>query len=678
MSGRPLNFGPLPQVDRNDELQQQSLGRVTDAAPVALFIPRDERANDKGIDMSLEAKLSGCASNHRSSVQVKGTDSEKQNSDGSFSLAVATANLNYLLNGQSPLYILWVAPRDELLYVWAREEARRLEAENPDWQQQQTVTLRFLSKVDNEVWAAIHDRIIREGRMHRVTHDSLARAAATEMVSVGFDPTTLTAITPDQAYHHITSCGFGLVTSGYGHVIRQWGNLLSRSHQGNPVVQFTLGYAEYSLGSYFAARNHLGRALPGRSTLSDFDKYFLDSLLNNCDFKFGRIDEIAYEIEQARIEKEAPPFLALQLRLDRLRFAHLAEREPTKRTGFLNEIHRLVAEIEADTNAPDEVKLHANLIKFFAESAEAGLASLDAMLRMQMRSRMGDNPQTTVTKTELGKALSAEKAAAEEGVRLLLLANKMGHPILIAEAIIACNMSRIIKFIELPLVLKESGQQAEPISEPIFIGIRNELQQAVTLFQRIDCTSGYVRSSLMLAQWFELNNRQEEAIAIASDIFGIARGMGYDDQAAVAEALITGKSDYRTLVNRMKNPPDTDQAMSQMSDGDVRSFAESCIEAMEIPPDRLPMVERACGFFREIAQEKMNWCRHLELLEDKRHMASVQTRYRNYPNWKAACALKRIQGSHFSTDARHVLDVFKGCNCIGCPDRNPKGTSQTT
>ncbi len=92
-------LGPLPQSDRQSELQELSIRAFQQALPVDRFVLRDERTRDAGVDASLELLIGGRYTNLRSQVQLKGTDSARTNTDGSVSLPVATSNLNYLLNG---------------------------------------------------------------------------------------------------------------------------------------------------------------------------------------------------------------------------------------------------------------------------------------------------------------------------------------------------------------------------------------------------------------------------------------------------------------------------------------------------------------------------------------------------------------------------------------------------
>jgi hypothetical protein len=123
-------------------LESESLLALRAALPGDRLLFRDE-PTDYGVDCSLELVVEGRVTNFRCQVQVKATDSELLNADGTVSLRVDASNLNYMLCGSCPLYVLYVAPRRELRYLWARDERDRLDASTPGWREQGTVTLRF-------------------------------------------------------------------------------------------------------------------------------------------------------------------------------------------------------------------------------------------------------------------------------------------------------------------------------------------------------------------------------------------------------------------------------------------------------------------------------------------------------------------------------------------------------
>ena len=103
-----------PTADRNADLQQLSIAAFNSALPVDRFVFRSEPNPDAGVDGHLELKKNQRYLNLRAHVQLKATDSESLNSDGTVSVPVSVNNLRYVLNGPSPLYVLYVAPRNEL------------------------------------------------------------------------------------------------------------------------------------------------------------------------------------------------------------------------------------------------------------------------------------------------------------------------------------------------------------------------------------------------------------------------------------------------------------------------------------------------------------------------------------------------------------------------------------
>jgi len=208
-----VSFGPLPTSDRNDELEEQSLRALLNAFPTDRFRVRSEPGKDRGADRYLEVKVSGCDTNCRSQLQMKSTGSPSVTLDGSVSLSVQVSNLNYLLNGPSPLYVLWVALDDRLLYAWAHDERRRLDLECPGWMEQDSVTIRFRRDIDPAALDEIHGRILREAQLDRRIQETLARSTESERVTVRIDRTTLQSTDPRAVRQSLMTSGMTIVAS---------------------------------------------------------------------------------------------------------------------------------------------------------------------------------------------------------------------------------------------------------------------------------------------------------------------------------------------------------------------------------------------------------------------------------------------------------------------------------
>ena len=194
----------------------------------------------------------------RSHVQVKARAEKKLNSDGSISYSADASNINYLLNGLSPLYVLYLADERELRYAWVRDEVNRIERETSDWKRQKTVTLRFTAMLDEAGLQDIHDCIRREARLDREIHDLLSRADVTEKtLHVNLKESKVTD--PDKIRDLLLEAGLTLVSSGDAAGVLEAIDKLSHADRKLPRLLLVRAFAECSLGHYQAAS-----ALPGR------------------------------------------------------------------------------------------------------------------------------------------------------------------------------------------------------------------------------------------------------------------------------------------------------------------------------------------------------------------------------------------------------------------------------
>jgi hypothetical protein len=129
---------------------------------------------DFGIDCSLELKVRKKVTNFCSQVQMKSTTRVTLTQDGYVAFSVETANLNLLLNGTCPAYLLWEEASDEFWYTWARDQYTCLSTENPTWQKQQTIALQFRTKLTSETLEDFERKIHDEGRFNRGLQDLIA------------------------------------------------------------------------------------------------------------------------------------------------------------------------------------------------------------------------------------------------------------------------------------------------------------------------------------------------------------------------------------------------------------------------------------------------------------------------------------------------------------------------
>ncbi len=144
------HFDDLPKRDRNHSIEANAISaferRVLESE---VFFPQGADRKDYGTDCQIEVVDQDRAANVRIHVQLKGTE-RALNADGSISIEVSRANLNYLMMQPYSFYVCHHAPTDSLRICPADTVLRQYEHGGKNWTEQQTLTISFLEELTVE------------------------------------------------------------------------------------------------------------------------------------------------------------------------------------------------------------------------------------------------------------------------------------------------------------------------------------------------------------------------------------------------------------------------------------------------------------------------------------------------------------------------------------------------
>jgi hypothetical protein len=669
-AGDADSFDSLPAADRNAELQRRSIAALMAVLPADKFVFRDERIDDAGVDGSLELLIDSRYTNLRAQVQLKSTDSERTNQDDTISLAVKKSNLIYLLNGQSPLYVLYIAPRGELRFAWARDERHRLDRDNPNWAHQETVTIRFEHLLTPEAFDQIHERIRREAQLQRSIHDILGRAGAGERVVTSIDPETLNNTDPDEAYRLLISGGMTLVSAGYGEQVKGLADVLNSAAARSPRIRLMRAYAEYATGRYQAALGYLAEAALAPEGLSDDEQQLLKYIRDACEYQTGRIKSEEY-LERLNAETGSlSRGIHASYILSRLRFALFGETEVTSRASLLDEMRASVARVSANPGVAEEFKLHARLILLEGEGHYSLLASLKEMQWSRLRRKMGQK----VDLDALRRAQQDRWDLWEQSADVMLReAVAMNNPLFIADALTIRASVRSMHLLNIRLLTPLFGITPD-IPEDVAIQVMQDAERAIAIYSQANQLEGELRARMILAELSAYAGRTEEAQEIAQDVLPKAGAMSYASLEWRARMLLDGQTVLSIYEERNKaeQAEDMDFQLAEADDDTLRTFARDVLKALDLPVERLPVMEREWHSLQDIAREKLHWCRHINLVQDLRHSESAATHYKIDPGRWCVCEKYNYQSSIESTNWTALIPAFKRAYCEGCPARDPK------
>ena len=407
------------------------------------------------------------------------------------------------------------------------------------------------------------------------------------------------------------------------------------------------------------------------SPLSVDDQKFLTFLRNVCEFYTGRIDLAEYSSRQDEWEEQgADGGFALTQKLDALRHSLVNEFDPEKRKTIINELRETVTRIENSSSEPKIFKLQAKLSLLHAEGIQLAERFLHELFRSEIRHKLKVLPNTE----ELKQLLVSEWGSWENQLNSILEeARAKNHPLLINFALDTRGNIRSILCSNLWLFCKFVGCPWDE-SEVILHEAMKDAEEAMGLSNQFGNLEGELRARMLLADLFLLRDQQAVAQGLAKDILPKAEAMGYEALTERAKQHISGDTFLHRLEVRMEELKTRDQDIiyDEWTENDIRKFAMNVLAELNLPTDRLPIVERDVKSMQDIARERLHWCRHIELIQSLRHTEHPSTHYLKDPNRFCICMKFNYETAVGDPDWIAVISAFKQTYCNTCSSQAPK------
>ena len=588
---------------------------------------------------------------------------------------VASANLNHLLNGTCPVYLLWDESADAFWYLWAQDENRRLSTENPSWREQESITLQFRERFTADSFPVVQQRMLDSGRLLREIHDSLARATEGEQVVLRIDADSLQMTNAGMATSFLLASGTAIVAAGYPKQVVELMRLVDVATCALPRMELTRGYAEYMLGNHWEAISHIRRAMARGDELSSQDNRFLASLKDASELHLGLIDSAIYD-SRARNRIDAlsgsETLQAEQTALYHRYHRYVHSTDLTERCKLAKEFRSVTERILSDTKATPSSRLNAGLLSLYVEGIEANVAATQKEFTAEIRSMLFPEDSLGV----LGSLHDAHQRHIQwenQATEALREAYNLNHPILIFQALTVSLRIRIGRLFgeRFDAINHDRNYVIEPSRKA---ALQRMMDDAALLNAANGSEEGRLQLDELRADFLEVQGDLEGAKGIAATMHPLASAMGFEPIARRARELLDGD----TLLTRF----DRDVRKSAAADKDVERAAESderltrfagyLFETLRAPPARYDVVLEHCRVVRQMAQERVNWCRHVVMLEDLFKSIIQETAYSELPSRKCRCEKFGYLTEHGSLDATRVIADFKQIYCGTCQARDPK------
>jgi hypothetical protein len=204
--------------------------------------------------------------------------------------------------------------------------------------------------------------------------------------------------------------------------------------------------------------------------------------------------------------------------------------------------------------------------------------------------------------------------------------------------------------------------------------LARELEQAIQIFRRAGSLEGETRAKLVLADFRYLARDRKSADTLAGEALVVAQAMCYPKLESHAREYTQGPTSFERFraTQAERQSQDEDVINANDSDERLRELALRHLDTLRLPAERLPVAERLWRSLRLISRERLEWCRHINLLQRTHDLENPATAYLTDPPKLCRCEKHLYTSNIESTDSATVIAAFKRACCDECPDRDPK------
>lgn len=659
--------GPLPIVDAGSILQRQSIKALQNLLPEHEYLFRDERIDDYGVDGSLELLDQGRATNIRAQVQLKGRSATKPNGHGAIPVRVETANLNYLLNGLYPLYVLFRPVEGELWVLEAREEWALLARTNPDWKTQETVTIYFTQRLTAQGLVGLRQRIADEGKTRRSVSERLDRLRH-GLGTVVIDARSLAVTDSTEAVEILSRMGQSLTNAGLATAVVERGRSIpTKQLLAAPRAALAVAHAHFHLAQYYDAAAALRQLLLSKPELDGNDGSLLDALFISTQRLLGQLDQGGYERAMDAWSQTAPAGLAAQYTVSQAWADHrkaIAERRPAiERAHALADLRTA---FERGKTVGGDQAAYIELLELTLEELEMEEALLQSLAIEDMASRgSGDLHHARIVRR------ASQKQALDWFSKLTTLEEKTSArlPRINCEVWLLQNHAVLAQAIQTQLMARTG--HAEDMDDASIVKVFASVERTLQLAKSLENRELELNATRNLVRALDIFGRAEEATALATDALRIADLSGCADQALDFSDFLRGEGRFSSRLHQLQAMDSISQEtlLGDAGHDDLLFMATSMAAAHQLPDSRIPNILHSLSSRKQVELERRSWCRHMVLAEHPGHLDSVVTRYAAPPLLKVVCQELGYETAATKGAVDELMVDLRSRFCAGCARR---------
>ena len=524
----------LPGVSKAAGLEERSIKAFQARLSEERFGIRDQSKSDFGVDLTLEARFNGKATNYQANVQLKGRSSLRALKDGSYSVPIKISNINYLLSGAFALYVLYIeqenGARNELRFVFVWELFNLLQVAKPDWQKKSgTINIRFINVLDSTSIEEAWKKIIQHGISGRTIKERVY-SSNTPSTVVSIKSDTFEVEDPKEIKEFPLKKGVAQTIAGMGSEVLEKFNLLSKEDKKQPSMQLLHGIIQFEMHEFQRAKEVLSLLLNHAEQLTSDDKLLANFVIAYCNFETGVIDHQTLVSKIKGLAEIKPKVSYYDFQITHLKLQLDAETDVIKRRQLVGEMKTYAL---ANTNKESRNKADFRNLALALEQ-EGNLLALEFTLGItEVLCNLNTPALLDILLVAHNEKLNRWK---EEFIGLILLAN---NELITADAYCVIAIGLIMHKSALILLSKYRPDVTLSFGGAVE-SMKSFLRSVIETYSQHDLTNQRLRAEVLLAGLLSFDGPNAESDEIFARASEQAQDFNYSNiQKSAHEPLIS-------------------------------------------------------------------------------------------------------------------------------------------
>jgi hypothetical protein len=518
--------------------------KIRDIITDPLFLIREEKDNDYGVDLEVELLMEvHHPTNIRFHVQLKSTTKSINKKNNSISLSVSRTNLNYLLNSPCSYYVIYHIPTNRFYYRSAESVYKKYEKSGNRWSQQQYITIRLHDILDQASVKVIYEQVLNHNKWAKSARLTLCKHAISLSSKIVFDPKKWEITDINMIVSFMQIYGIELVNQGYSKDILSIVEKIPPKDLENGKVLLTLAYANYKNTNFYEAYQYVRRLERIPDQLDADSKEFSQILKLSCRLGLGLINNETYFKEMGTLSNSSTSKSSIyHCKLEDLRFKAMMNHGAN-----LVEIKQLVDALDKEPNEYEPLKIQAELAYLEAEGYSLTTSFIREVRGRIMLKEIGMEGRLFAKTQERARKLIAScKEWHDKFDRLLNRARNFGSPLIIGDiyyTFVSISIQRDWIDSQITANFKNDTHLPKHIK-----GLREKLVFAQNLFKQHGLSHHYLQTRLLEIDLLWFLDDFTSMKKLAEDIMREADLLGYITIKQRAEKIKNGENPFPDLV----------------------------------------------------------------------------------------------------------------------------------